>query len=215
MIRIKCPACSTALNVKDDAAGKLVACPRCKERIKVPAEDSDETDDAPVRPAAKPKAAAPRPAPAPAPKKKVAPPPEEDLDDIEPEDDDPRPRKKPAPAKPAARPTSKRAREEEPEDYDDEDEDDIDEDEDEEDDRARKKGKKNKKGKKGRKGAPANTGNMITGIIFTVVGVLITAAAWIVPLWIVKLDNPWQPETFGTIAGLALLAYGMIKFFQE
>ncbi len=216
MIRVKCPGCSTALNVKDDAAGKVVACPKCKERIKVAPAQSDEADETPARPAAKPKGVVPKPAPAPVPKKKAPPPPDEDRDDHEPgEDEAPPPRKKAVTTKPAARPANKRPRDEEPEDFDDEDEDDLeDEEEDEEDDRPRKKGKKDKKGKKGKKGAPVNTGNVITGIIFAVIGLLILAAAWVAPM-LITLDNPWYPRIFGSIAGVCLLAYGIIYFFKE
>jgi predicted Zn finger-like uncharacterized protein len=215
MIRVKCPGCSTALNVKDDAAGKVVACPKCKERIKVAAAESDQVDEAPVPPAAKPKGVVSKPAPAPVPKKKAPPPPDEDLDDIEPEEDEAPPsRKKAVTTKPSARSANKRPRDEEPEDLEDDIDDDLEDEEEDEDDRPRKKGKKNKKGKKGKKGAPANTGNIVTGIIFGVIGLLILVAAWVAPMMI-ELDNPWYPRIFGSIAGVALLAYGIIYFFKE
>jgi predicted Zn finger-like uncharacterized protein len=194
MIRVKCPGCATALNVKDDAAGKTVACPRCKERIKVAAPE-DEMDDAP--PAPRPKAPAPKPAPAPAVKKKAPPPEDEDEEDE-------------APARKPAR-AAKRSRDEE-EEFEDDIEDDMDEDE-EEDDRRNKKGKKNKK-KKGKKGAPANTGNIIIGVICAVIGLLILIAAWVAPI-VLGQENPWNYRIFGSIGGVCLLAYGAIKCFQE
>jgi hypothetical protein len=44
MIRLQCPGCKKQLGVKDDLAGRLVACPQCKARIRVPQTELDELE---------------------------------------------------------------------------------------------------------------------------------------------------------------------------
>ncbi|WP_437228040.1 RDD family protein [Planctomicrobium sp. SH661] len=55
MPKIRCSGCETVLNAPDKARGKVIACPKCSTKIKVPA-----GDDVPAAPKAK---AAARPAP--------------------------------------------------------------------------------------------------------------------------------------------------------
>jgi predicted Zn finger-like uncharacterized protein len=69
-IRITCPACSAALNLKDELAGRAVKCPRCGGTIPATATKAPPPapafevveDDAPPAPAPKPKVRS-RPAP--------------------------------------------------------------------------------------------------------------------------------------------------------
>jgi serine/threonine protein kinase len=80
-----------------------------------------------------------------------------------------------------------------------------------EDDRPRKRSKKTQKG---RKVAPAKTGSIITGGIFAFVGVLIMVAALVVPRVVDGID-PLSPGIFGTILGVALIACGIVSFFNR
>ena len=51
MIRLSCPRCQKQLGIKDELAGRLVACPKCQARIRVPqpeAKELEEVDDAVV-----------------------------------------------------------------------------------------------------------------------------------------------------------------------
>jgi hypothetical protein len=41
-IRFQCPACGAKLNVKAELAGKRGACPKCQEKIQIPASDEQE-----------------------------------------------------------------------------------------------------------------------------------------------------------------------------
>jgi hypothetical protein len=45
MIRLQCPGCRKNLGVKDDLAGRLVACPQCKARIRVPQPEVEELEE--------------------------------------------------------------------------------------------------------------------------------------------------------------------------
>ncbi len=50
MIRLQCPGCRKNLGVKDELAGRLVACPQCKAKIRVPqpepeVEELEEVED--------------------------------------------------------------------------------------------------------------------------------------------------------------------------
>ncbi len=135
MIRFACPTCQTALKVPPNLAGKMVPCPRCDDKIKIPMKSDEEG------------AAKPKPAPAAA---RIAPKPkpveEEAVDDgFEVIDDEPKPKAKPTAAGESAPPVKAKPKKSiVVAEYDRDDDDDA---EDDEDEPVRKK-KKKKKGKK-------------------------------------------------------------------
>lgn len=53
-VKVRCGGCEQVLNVPDKAKGKSVACPKCGEKIKVPAGDDAPAAKAPAKPKAKP-----------------------------------------------------------------------------------------------------------------------------------------------------------------
>ncbi len=57
-VKVRCGGCEQVLNVPDKARGKTIACPKCSEKIKVPAGDNAAApkSTAPVKPAGKAKA---------------------------------------------------------------------------------------------------------------------------------------------------------------
>lgn len=81
MAPFRCRSCQTAISARDELAGKVVACPKCKTKVRVPA------IAAPAAPVA---AAPPKPKAPPATRK--PPPPDEEFDDVE--VDVPKPRRK-------------------------------------------------------------------------------------------------------------------------
>ena len=111
MIRLACPKCSQRLSVPAAMAGKLGKCPACGDRFRIPAAPSSAVTPRPAEP--------PQPAPAPAPK--AAPPAAPkapassgelpDFDDIKLLGDEPVPAPKPAVAtpKPAPKPAARAA----------------------------------------------------------------------------------------------------------
>lgn len=56
-VKVRCPGCEQAFNVPDKARGKSITCPKCSEKIKVPAGDGAPAAGSapPTKPAAKPK----------------------------------------------------------------------------------------------------------------------------------------------------------------
>jgi hypothetical protein len=67
MIRLACPGCHKTLAIPDTLAGRLVACPKCKNKFRVPQpEPADPDDEAEVQVTARPRpgrSAPSRPAP--------------------------------------------------------------------------------------------------------------------------------------------------------
>ncbi|HUG94246.1 MAG TPA: hypothetical protein VML55_25680 [Planctomycetaceae bacterium] len=45
-IEVRCPSCETKLRVKDELAGRVAACPRCKQRLRIPGSSSTTPDAA-------------------------------------------------------------------------------------------------------------------------------------------------------------------------